>query len=63
MSARVVWVRAAMASMLAPLTPRAANSSMAASTMRARLTSGVFGLRMAALRAGTTCIAASSSRN
>src|SRR5436189_131190 len=36
MSARVVWVLAAMASMLAPLKPRAANSSIAASTMRAR---------------------------
>jgi len=49
-SARVVWVRAAIASMLAPLKPRDANSSMAAWTMRARFASGAFGLRMAALR-------------
>jgi hypothetical protein len=47
MSARVVWVRAAIASMLAPLKPRAANSSIAAWTMRARLASGAFGLRIA----------------
>ena len=47
MSARVVWVRAAIASMLAPLNPRAANSSMAASRMRARFASGALGLRMA----------------
>src|SRR5580765_8609731 len=49
MSARVVWVLAAIASMLAPLNPRAANSSMAASRMRARFASGAFGLRMALL--------------
>jgi hypothetical protein len=34
--------------MLAPLKPRAANSSIAARTMRARLASGALGLRMAA---------------
>jgi hypothetical protein len=47
MSARVVWVRAAIASMLAPLNPRAANSSSAARRMRARFASGALGLRMA----------------
>jgi hypothetical protein len=39
-----------MASMLAPLNPRPANSSMAAATMLARLAAGAFGLRIAALR-------------
>jgi len=46
-----VCVRAAMASMLAPLKPRAANSSMAAATMLARFAAGALGLRIAALRA------------
>ena len=42
-----MWVRAAIASMLAPLNPRAANSSSAARRMRARFASGALGLRMA----------------
>jgi hypothetical protein len=37
--------------MLAPLKPRAANSSMAAATMRARFASGALGLRIAEERA------------
>ena len=41
-----------MASMLAPLKPREANSSMAAATMRARFASGALGLRIAAERGG-----------
>jgi hypothetical protein len=52
MSARVVWVRAAMASMLAPLNPRAANSAIAALMIRARLAAGSFGLHIAAVRIG-----------
>ena len=54
MSARVVWVRAAIASMLAPLKPRAANSSMAAATMRGAVRLRRLGLahrRIARLRA------------
>jgi hypothetical protein len=54
MSARVVWVRAAIASMLAPLKPREANSSIAAATMRARFASGALGLRIAAERNDST---------
>jgi hypothetical protein len=48
--ARVVRVRAAIASMLAPLKPRAANSSIAAATMLARFSAGFLRLRIAALR-------------
>jgi hypothetical protein len=40
-----------LADLRAPLKPRAANSSMAARMMRARLAAGALGLRIAALRA------------
>ena len=53
----MVLVRAAMASMLAPLKPREANSAIAAARIRARLASGALGLRMAVVRADETCMA------
>ena len=53
----MVLVRAAIASMLAPLKPREANSATAAARMRARLAFGALGLRMAVVREDKSCVA------
>ncbi len=62
-SARVVRVRAAIASMLAPLKPREANSAIAASRINARFASGALGLRMFVERAGASCSAIGEQSN
>jgi hypothetical protein len=59
-SPRVVRVRAAIASMLAPSKPLDANSAIAAARIRARLASGALGLRMAAARTEVACNAIGS---